>query len=256
MTQQQNLIASPSERMARKEEKEHKILRFLRDQIWSTPEILGEVANVKARQTIHQTLSRMEKQDLITRHQLESLGGKKTVWGITNHGQICAFDPDADEAPNQNYFDPSRVAETTAHHHIGIQKIRLVAEKSGWSNWIDGNTLKASTKDGKRPDALFTSPSGIRCAIEFERSFKTIKRYEAILSTYLQTLKQGDVDGVVWICPDLKFKKRLEKIMLGIKKVNVRGQSVLIEPSRHHCKLVFVTINEWPAQDCLPNNFS
>lgn len=246
MTQQQNLIASPSERMARKEEKEHKILRFLRDQIWSTPEILGEVANVKARQTIHQTLSRMEKQDLITRHHLESLGGKKTVWGITNHGQICAFDPDADEAPNQNYFDPSRVAETTAHHHIGIQKIRLLAEKGGWTDWVDGNRLKASSKDGKRPDAMFTSPSGIRCAIEFERSFKTIKRYEAILSTYLQVLKQGEVDFVIWICPDLKSQKRLEKIILGIKKVNVRGQSVLIDPERHHMRLRFISIEQWP----------
>lgn len=248
MTQQQNLIASPSDRMARKEEKEQQILRFLRDQIWSTPEILGEVANVKARQTIHKTLTRMEKQDLIARHCFETLGGKKTVWGITNQGQICAFDPNADEAPNQNYFDPSRVAETTAHHHIGIQRIRLAAEKNGWSNWVDGNTLKASNKDGKRPDALFTSPGGSRFAIEFERSFKTIKRYEVILSIYLQALKQRDVDSVIWICPDLKFKRRLETIILGIKRVNVRSQSVLIDPERHHINLHFIPIDQWPVE--------
>lgn len=244
---QQNLIASPSERQARKEEKERQILRFLRDQIWSVSEILSDVAKVKARQTIHETLVRMEKTELIERHHLQTLAGKKTIWGITNNGQMHAIDPDSDEAPNQNYFEPSRISESTAHHHLGIQKIRLAGERNGWYNWIDGNRLKASSKDGKRPDALMNSPDGIRFSIEFERSFKTIKRYEAILSTYLQLIKQGDIDAVVWICPDEKVLKRLKRILLGIKKVNVKGQSVLIDPDRHHAKLHFTTISKWPT---------
>jgi hypothetical protein len=124
----------------------------------------------------------------------------------------------------------------------------LAGEESGWNSWIDGNRLKASSKDGKRPDALMTSPDGIRFSIEFERSFKTIKRYEAILSTYLQVIKQGDIDAVIWICPDEKVLKRLKRILLGIKKVNVKGQSVLIDPDRHHPKLHFTTIAEWPSR--------
>lgn len=244
---QQNLIASPAERLARKEEKEQQILRFLRDQIWSTAEILSDVAQVKARQAIHKTLVRMEKGELIARHHLDTIAGKKTIWGITSNGQVYAADPDSDEAPNQNYFEPSRLSETTAHHHLGIQQIRLTGEKHGWYDWIDGNRLKAGNNNGKRPDALMTSPSGLRFSIEFERSFKTIKRYEAILSTYLQVIKQGDVDAVIWICPDDKVLKRLKRILLNIKKVNVKGQSVPIDPERHHQKLKFVTINSWPS---------
>lgn len=249
MMPHENLIASPQQRQARKEQKEQHILQFLRQQIWSTSEILGSVASLRSRQGIHDTLSRMEKDGFLVRYQLETIAGKKTIWGITNHGQICAFDPDNDDAPNANHFEPSRLSETTAHHHLGIQKIRLSAEENGWSEWIDGNRLKSISKDGKRPDAIVNHPSGMKYAIEFERTFKTIKRYEAILSTYLQALKKGDMDMVIWICPDLKSQRRLERIILGIKTVNVKGQSLQIDPERHHVKLRFTTMACWPYSE-------
>lgn len=246
MNKEQNLIASHQERLARKSEKEHRILRFLRHQVWSTAEILGEVAGIKSRQSVHHALSRMESSGLIIRHHIQSIGGKKTVWGITTHGQLWSFDPATDEGPFSNYFEPSKLAETTAHHHLGIQRIRLAAEQVGWSNWIDGNRLKASDKDGKRPDGLITRPDGCRVAIEFERRFKTIQRYESVLSAYLQALKRGEMDLVVWVCPDEHMEVRLQRLFSGIKRINVKGQSVSFEFEKYRDKLLFTSLATWP----------
>lgn len=243
---EKNLIHSANKRLMRKEEKKQQILHFLKEQIWSVPEILADVIKVKSRQTIYETLTQMEQDGLLARHYLKTIAGRKVIWGITSQGQIMAWDPDSNQGPSTNYFEPLRVAETTAHHHLGIQKIRLAAEQKGWFDWVDGNSLKNIEKDSNRPDGLITSPLGYKFAIEYERSFKTIKRYESILCNYLQALKQGQMDMVVWICPDLRSKKRLERIILSIQRVNIKGKSIPVDPAKHHSKLLFSTIEEWP----------
>ncbi|MDE9571531.1 hypothetical protein KKJ16_21650, partial [Xenorhabdus bovienii] len=54
-----NFIRSYKERMAKKQDNEQAILRFLKDEIYSTAEILSRVLNYTATSTVYTTLNRM-----------------------------------------------------------------------------------------------------------------------------------------------------------------------------------------------------
>jgi hypothetical protein len=49
------LISDPKERAAATALKRRAILRFLRDETWSTPDVLAKVASIASRQGIHAT---------------------------------------------------------------------------------------------------------------------------------------------------------------------------------------------------------
>ena len=185
---------------ARQNAKRGLVLRFLREELWSTASVLGEVIGIRARQAVHRSLQQLENAGLLRRHTYTIFGHPLTIWGITAHGQACAFDP-ATEEPVSAYFEPSRVSGLTIAHAVALQKLRVAAERAGWKDWKNGDRLGA-VRDGKRPDAIAVSPEGIRTAIECERTMKTTKRYEVILAHYLQSLRRGQLARVVWLCPD------------------------------------------------------
>src|SRR6185312_6901653 len=161
------------------------------EELWSTARVLGEVMGLRARQAVHRSLQQLKDAELLRRQTYTILGHPLTIWGITAHGQACAFDP-ATEEPVSAYFEPSRVSALTLAHAIDVQKLRVAAERAGWKDWKNGDRLRA-VRDGKRPDAIAVSPRGIRTAIECERTMKTTKRYEVILAHYLQSLRRGEL---------------------------------------------------------------
>lgn len=239
-----NLISDPTSRSIRKQQKSDLILKFLRQHIWSTQTILQEVMGLASRQATHKSLIALEKQGLLRRHNFEALGGNLTIWGITHQGQAHAFQIGSESLTN-SYFEPSRVSEQTIRHQIDLQKLRLTAEKNGWSNWVDGDRLDALDKNQKRPDAIAHDPVGRIIAIECERSFKSLKRYEQILIQYLKWLKSGEIHAVIWVSPTAEIANRLQVILTSISSVRVSGQKVLIEPERHHAHLHFCSYDEW-----------
>ena len=82
-----NLLAAPADRRARSAQKVGAVLRFLRQEIWSSQDILGGVMGVDSRTAAHKNLARMEDEGLLRRHKVEGLGGGAiTLWGITSHG--------------------------------------------------------------------------------------------------------------------------------------------------------------------------
>lgn len=246
MAARATLLPKP-ERDARQRAKRGAVLRFLREELWSTANVLGEVMGIRARQAVHRSLQQLEDAELLRRHTYSILGHPLTIWGITAHGQACAFDP-ATEEPVSAYFEPSRVSEATLAHAIDVQKLRVVAEHAGWKDWKNGDRLGA-VRDGKRPDAIAVSPEGVRTAIECERTMKTTKRYEVILAQYLQSLRRGELARVVWLCPDADTAARLRRIVTGIRTVPVAGQRVAIDPQRHHAMLHFLAFDEWPMEE-------
>lgn len=244
MIQYANLL-TPRERADRHEEKKLTVLRFLRQHLWSNQDILRMVMKVSSRQAAHKMLIRLETEGLIRRHTFPLLIGKLTLWGITPHGQAMAFQLDAEE-PVRSYFEPSRISEQNIYHHLDLQLLRLQAESKGWSNWIDGNRIGKIQKYMKRPDAIVTDLSGKIVAIECERTLKTQKRYCVILAGYLQEIKSGQIDRVVWISPSRDISARLRSIILKIKFVVVAGQKVNVDPARHHNNLYFIDYSRWP----------
>lgn len=231
-------LLSVDERIMRQADKRARLLRFLREEIWSTPDILGQVLNLNSRQGVWKALRKFQDEGVIRSHEFSVLGGLIRIWGITAHGQALAFDPNS-EAPNRYYFEPSKVSEFTLRHSLDIQRLRIAAESLGWMNWRNGQTLGAIGKGMNRPDAIANDPAGLKVAIECERTIKTVKRYQAILSSYLQVIKRGEFHRVIWVCPTADFAVRLRSIVCGIHSVVVNGQRVPIDPSRHHENLQF-----------------
>jgi len=242
-----NLLVAPADRQQRVLQKRTQVLRFLRQEIWSCQEILGAVMGVESRTAAHKNLARMEEEGLLRRHKVEGLGGGSiTLWGITSHGQALAFDP-VSETPVASYFEPNRVAEITIRHALDLQRLRVQGERAGWKDWINGDRLPELLRGGKRPDAVAMSPTGLRTAIEIERTIKTSKRYEQILASYLMSLKAEQVDQVVWLLPTDDFAVRLRAIVLGIRAVTIQKQRFAVDPQRHHQRLAFMSYARWSA---------
>lgn len=242
----QNLICDPALRLQRKAQKEQALFRFLRQHLWSTQGILQQVMGLSSRQAAHKTLTTLEKRGLLRRHTYDALGGKITIWGITHQGQAVAFDTES-ESFIPVYFEPSRISEQTIHHELDLQCLRLVAESRGWKNWQDGNRLEMQDKNHKRPDAIAQHSSGSIVAIECERTFKSLKRYEQILIHYLKWLKTENIHEVIWLSPTPEMSKRLQMMLTSISDVRIQGQKVLIEPERHHQHLHFCSYAQWAS---------
>lgn len=238
-------LLPPQDRIVRHEEKKRTVLRFLRQHIWSSQDILQSTVKIVSRQAAHKMLTSFEKEGLIRRHSFPLLVGKLTLWGITPHGQAMAFQLDAEE-PVKTHFEPSRVSEQKIYHHLDLQRLRLKAESEDWDNWVDGNRLGEIPKHMKRPDAIATDPQGHISAIECERTLKTSKRYSVILSGYLQEIKSGRINRVIWVSPSPDISARLKSIILRIKSVVVASQHIIIDPNRHHSNLYFCDYSQWP----------
>ena len=177
---------------------------------------------------------------MLVRHKVPEL--RLSLWGITPQG--LAFSWSNDEAmESRRYFEPSKISITNIHHELDVQRVRLSAERSGWSNWIPGHQLPMNIK--KRPDAVATDPNGQTIAIEVERSIKTLKRYESIIAIYLQAIKKGEYAMVHYICPHADFAPRLKRVFAMIKAVPVAGERVPIT-DRHLTRFPVFDLANWP----------
>lgn len=235
-------------RVARTICKQHMILRFLRDELFTTQDIAGILLSISSRQAVHKTLTKYEKEGLIRRVtvQLPDLS-RLTLWGITSHGQGWAFDPQREDNPNDKVFEPARVALSVLRHSLDIQRLRIIAERAGWTDWSPCDRISGKWSSGtKRPDVIALDPRRSVTAIEVERSFKSHKRYEVILAGYLMAIKRQEIDRVIWISPSKDFCHRLRSIITGFKDLPVAGQKVTIDPDRHHINLFFADYAQWP----------
>jgi hypothetical protein len=245
MAAKESLLPSPAARQAQRALVDRRLLRFLREHVYSTLPILQQVAGYTSTQGIRQALQRLEKGDLVRRFVLTGPGQRLQLWGITHTGQGMAFDL-ATEFPVTTAFEPSKVAYTTVPHHLDLQLLRVKAEAVGWTEWQHGDRLGAVDKDGKRPDAVALDPSGKSVAIECERTMKAPQRYKLILSSYLQAIRSGQFARVVWVSPTEDISQRIKKIILSITQVPVAGKQVSVDPTRHHQNLQFTFYQEWP----------
>ena len=231
-----------SQRLARVQLKQALILRFLRDEIWADARNIGELLQIKPAAT-YRSLEALTKRELLRSSRLPIVGGHLTLWGMTAHGQAMATQPG--EPVLEKVFAPSRVSARYARHILDIQWLRIRAERAGWTRWIIADRIEKWAEGQPRPDAFVVRPDGQRIAVECERTIKSPKRYEGILNAWLQAIRRGEVQQVVWVCPDISIRDRLKAIVTGITHTAVAGQTVLIPRDRFN-NLAFLTFEEWP----------
>jgi hypothetical protein len=238
-------LLPPDIRRARMEAKRRAVLRWLRDETWSTPEVLGKVMGVNARQGVYQTLTHLERDGYLTSADVPIFKkATQRIVGISAHGLAHAFDlGEAFEV--RPTFEPSKVKISTLQHEVDIQMLRFQAECAGWMHWIPGARLGVSRGGEKRPDAVARDPQQNVVALEVERSIKTGKRYEVLLSQYLQAIAKGRYARVIWLSPTLDLSLRLKRIIFSILAVPVGGKRIALEP-RHYQLLDFLDYSQWP----------
>jgi hypothetical protein len=244
------LIKDPNERTQRTEEKRRLVLRFLRSETWSTSDVLGLVMGVKTRQGIHNTLMKLERDNMIRRHLMPvGTGRGLTLWGITPHGQAFAWDED-EEMQDFPVFEPSRIALSSIPHHLDIQMARIKAESAGWTNWVtcDRGVFFKQVPAEHRPDALMTRPDGVVIAIEVERTIKTRKRYQQVLAGHLKAMAAKHWAQVYYITPP-ELTPRLKRVINSIPSVTVNGSHVALDQQKHLSRFHFISLTNWPNEE-------
>jgi hypothetical protein len=235
------LIKSYSERCSRANEKKKLILEFLRDETWTTAQVVSLLIRLSMA-SAYKTLNRMKKEGLIVSHFVNDLN--MTIWGITTLGLMDSWSYSEIDPQDRPYFQKSRIKAVMVKHHLMLQQARIQAELLAWKNWIPGNLLPKDID--KRPDAIVTSNLGQNIAVELERTLKTKKRYEMIISLYLQAIKRQDYDEVHYVVTDKSFASSLRRLFGLISHVPVSGERVAINQAKHLSKFVIYELDNWP----------
>lgn len=239
------LISDPKARAEAIEQKRRAILRFLRDETWSTPDVLAIVAGAGTRQGIHRTLKAMERDELVKYHSLPIAGRRDLpTWGITPHGLAYAWD-EAEQMEDRPRFEPSRLTLSRVPHQIDLQRARLAAEAAGWTEWLRGERL--GFNPGTRPDALAVSPKGARVAIEVERTIKTRQRYQQIIASHLAAITSGQWVGVYYLTPE-GMAERLRRVVESVEWVVENGERIELKDS-HRKRFRFLELGQFPEQE-------
>jgi hypothetical protein len=237
------MLLAPNERRKRAEEKREAVLRFLREELWTSPQNIGLLLNLNSVQAVHKTIVQLERDSLVRRESVPIIGRCLTLVGITSHGQACAAMPNESVAPH--VFEPGRVASRFVHHRLDLQRLRIGAERAGWQ-WLDGDRVTKWTALS-RPDAVTSRPGIKPLAVECERTFKSVKRYQAVLADRLRALRTGAFSRVVWAAPTDADVTKLRSILTSFRHVVIGAQRVPIDPARHHAALDFVSFDSFAS---------
>jgi hypothetical protein len=234
------LIDSYVEKNARIEMKKSKLLNYLKLFTYSSPKILSKVLGLGLSGT-YKTLKQFETLGLVKSYYFHEF--RQKLWGITEKGIFNSWQED-EEIVAVRTFQPSRISVTHIQHELDIQIAYLASvQQNSWSNFTIGHDLKG--RFDKRPDAIASSPNGDRVPWEIERTIKSRKRIQILISNYLQAIKRGEYQWVAYISPDKAFAERLKRVFLSIDKIPVQGQMISIS-EKHLSKFRFFALNDFP----------
>jgi DNA-binding Lrp family transcriptional regulator len=218
------LIHDPKVRAERAAEKQEIILRFLRDEIYTTSAILGELLNCGER-SIRKTVSAMEREGLIKRHSVIIYDQvKANIVGITPAGQGLAFDPEKENI-RFVHCDPGRVAPTKLQHNTDLQRLRIRAIGL-FKQWINSDRLQTIVKKTKKPDAVCLTIKNERVAVEVERNVKSRQRYELFIAAHYAAIKGQKWHRVIVCAQDIKLASRVRKALESVKTVVIAGDKI------------------------------
>ncbi|MGA8148221.1 MAG: MobC family replication-relaxation protein [Gallionellaceae bacterium] len=226
------------EKQSRADAKRELVLQFLASgEVFSTVTMLSRVISASPSSTLR-TLDYLMRDGALKVEEHVIQCRHTHLYGITPHGLglVGKFD--------SRHFELGKTNSAYIPHHLSTQSARLNAEESGWGDWVPGKILHGKGIE-KVPDALVTSPSGKRVAIEIERHIKTPKRYTEIISAHLQAITQKHWAEVHYLCPDCLHKK-VEAAFMHIDSVLVKGERVTLLQKHRDC-FKFFALDAWPA---------
>ncbi len=250
----QHLIQDPAVRVARALDKRKQVLKFLRDEIWSSTENIASLL-VVGYSSAHQLLKTMAKLKLVHGSEFYIAGARGAkrvvIYGITTQGLAFAWDAD-EQSENRTSWEPSKTNALFIPHNLMTQQARIKSEKLGWHSWKPSRLLMNAGLP-KIPDGETISVEGIKVAVEIEREIKTDKRYEGVIGAYIAQIKNTKRwDRVDYLCPDADFAKRLAKVFARLTRLRLdakNGQPMVVGEltQLHRDRFRFYAASEWPT---------
>lgn len=235
------LLATNNERRERNNEKIRILLNFLKEETYSDFQTLMLLFGFKDHKSLYSLLKKMTGMGLIQKHTLESRTKKIALWGITNDGLAVVLTPDDKVMPSR--FEAFRITGWSLDHHLDNQLARLILEKKGASNWINGDrsTFLSQYNVKHRPDGLITLPDSRVIAVETERRLKTKARYQSIIASHLMARTGRHWIYVFYVVPDEQKKRALRVIFDSITHVNVNNQRHPLEEKHRNVFRIYTT---------------
>lgn len=249
-----HLIVDPRVRQERALAKRSKVLRFLRDEIWTTTDVVAKLLAL-GYPSAHGLLKAMQREKLIVSAATfipAARGVRRVViHGITAQGLAFAWDLDEVQEA-RSPWEPSKTNALFVPHQIETQLARVRAEAAGWQRWKPARSLMRLGLP-KLPDAEAISPQGDSIGIEIEREIKTDKRYEAVIGAYIaQMKKDGRWSRVDYLCPDASFAARLARIFSRLQqlRLEIPGQTAKVGELQqaHLDRFRFYAARDWPGE--------
>jgi hypothetical protein len=241
------------ENRTRKHAKTMLVLRHLRQTIYSTADLLGQLMQIKDRSNIFTSLRAMEQERLITHQSFKELGGIITLWVITATGQHRATNHG--EEPNLSVFNPSKISIANLLHYLDIQRAHIRAHHSNWTSfqYVDRyrrqHLFENQSRASKiRPDLIAINPQGNTAALEIERIRKAEKRYKTeIIPGHIRNLNANEYEFIVWITDTPQHQKELHDLFQTIVRELRSEQKWFLEvPSRPFKPFQFANMESWP----------
>jgi hypothetical protein len=230
---------SHAEKQARAQAKRQVLLKFLASgEVYTVPSITAQLMAV-SQSSAERTLSVLVL-DGSLKFETHIIASRKThIYGITSHGLALMDEFD------KPFFQLGKTNSSYIPHHLQTQRARLAAEAAGWTEWVPGKMLHGKGLL-KVPDAIATSPSGKRVALEIENHIKSPKRTEEVVSAHLQSVTRKLWDEIHYLTP-ADMSARVEKAFLHVQSVPVKGERVPLDP-RHRAAFKFFDLQNWPNE--------
>ncbi|MGH4183094.1 replication-relaxation family protein, partial [Klebsiella pneumoniae] len=111
---------------------------------------------------------------------------------------------------------PSRVSAAQLPHRLAVQSLRLSMEGRGATGWRYLHRM--ALKGMKVPDAL-AELDGRTVAFEVERTVKSRRRYQEVVSGYLFNRRANGIDEIWYICPDRPTLVRVQRAILAVDEI-------------------------------------
>ena len=254
------LISSYNERLQRGFDVRMTLLEFLKDEIYTTIDIVCELCGYSTKRGAEMMLKKIENEGYIKsiRRNLYSAHGQK-VYGITTSG-VSFCTPENEMPDKPKVFLPYKLNLSQFEHKVKIQKIRIGLSNIGREiGDINDFPFKAKlpdliTVDMKLSNENSDSTEYVNC-YEMELTIKSIPRYRKIIMDYETTdyrFKGSEKDyktnfrklllkNVIWITESEDSAKKLKSIFNNL----IRSFNSNIRIDVNHQFVSFDTISEW-----------
>jgi len=226
------LTLSHAEKRARNASKRATTLSFLASgECYTTLSVISDLLQV-SEQTALPLLKKLIGEKILIAEANALPFSRLKLYGITAHG--IALTESAH--PQCREFRTGTTNPSHLMHHLEGQRVRIVAERAGWTGWLPGKMLLVENERRlkKLPDALAIRPDGRRVAVEIERFVKSRQRMAGIMGAHLAQIIAGHYDLVYYFT---SHQAALQRVLAGVEYVIVDGAKVtLAEPHRARFK--------------------